>query len=133
MKPDSLNRSVCQSAERPYVGLTTYGARIGYSPRSRASSAGGAERLDHAARRHWLQRVSSVRRAILTPTTDRLAANGLKFNRFHTTACVRAGAGGVRRGGITRGQVNDHRDRDVRARQQPVRPATAAPLAQTSA
>ena len=39
------------------------------------------------ARRRRLRRLERVRRALLdTPTAERLAASGLKYNRFHTTA-----------------------------------------------
>ena len=44
------------------------------------------ERAHRPARRRRLRRPRRDRVSIATPTTERLAGNGLKFNRFHTTA-----------------------------------------------
>ena len=55
-----------------------------------------------------------------TPTAERLAAGGLKYNRFHTTALcspTRAGAA-TGRNHHTVGHGRDHRDRDLGARLQ---------------
>ena len=55
--------------------------------RAAAAAGGRAERAHRPARRRRLRRVERVRRAdATTPTAERLAANGLKYNRFHTTA-----------------------------------------------
>ena len=48
--------------------------------------AQGAERRDRADRRRRLRRPSTFGGPIRTPTMDKLAQGGLKFNTFHTTA-----------------------------------------------
>ena len=55
-----------------------------------------------------------------TPTAERLAANGLKYNRFHTTRFVLAHAPGPahRAQSSFRRHGRDHRDGDLRAGQQ---------------
>ena len=52
----------------------------------RCSAQGRTERACRADRRCRLRLVERLRRAVQTPTAERLAAGGLKFNRFHTTA-----------------------------------------------
>ncbi len=47
---------------------------------------GRAERGDRADRRPGLRRHQHLRRPDPTPTLDRLASNGLRYNNFHTTA-----------------------------------------------
>ena len=69
-----------------------------------------------------------------TPTAERLAAGGLKYNRFHTTAlCSPTRAGAADRAAtITRsGWAASPRSRRRRPGYSSVRPNTAAPLAET--
>ena len=48
--------------------------------------AGRAERRDDRARRHRLRHFGCYGSELATPTIDRLAANGLRYTSFHTTA-----------------------------------------------
>ena len=68
-----------------------------------------------------------------TPTAERLAANGLKYNRFHTTAlCSPTRAGAADRPQPPLGRHGrHHRDRDLGARLQLDAAEHGAPLAET--
>jgi arylsulfatase len=68
-----------------------------------------------------------------TPTAERLAANGLKYNRFHTTALCSPTRQALLTG-RNHHSVRDgrhHGDRDLSARYNSIRPNSAAPLAET--
>ena len=69
-----------------------------------------------------------------TPNAERLAANGLQFNRFHTTAlCSPTAPGAADRPQPPRGRAWAASPRSPRRRRatDSVRPTTAAPLAET--
>ena len=89
--PDTSMRRSLPIPDIPAPGLTTYDAKDPdtYVPADRAAAAAGgrAERADRPARRRRAsaRRARSAARAS-TPTAERLAAGGLKYNRFHTTA-----------------------------------------------
>ena len=70
-------------------GLVTYDAKDPDTvPADRAAPPARrrAERADGPARRRRVRRVERVRWPVKTPTAERLAGDGLKYNRFHTTA-----------------------------------------------
>ena len=92
-------------------------------PADRAAAAARrrAQRADRADRRRRVRAPSSAFGGPCnTPTAERLAANGLKYNRFHTTAlCSPDAAGAAHRPQPPLGRHGrDHRDRDVGARLQ---------------
>ncbi len=72
------------------VGLTTYDAKdpdTRYPPDRAAKAAyRRAECADRADRRRRVRRFERLRRAVPTPNFERLAASGLQYTRFHTTA-----------------------------------------------
>src|ERR1700750_2724004 len=89
-KPDDLNRFVLPIHQRPHVGLTTYDAKdpdTVYPPITDIRPPAGAPHvhmrlLDDIG----FGPAATFGGAIATPTADRLAAGGLKLNRFHTTS-----------------------------------------------
>ncbi|MFL5438838.1 MAG: arylsulfatase [Myxococcales bacterium] len=90
MSDDTLQRSVLPIPDPTYVGLTTYDAKdrdTGYPPIRELRPPKGAPNvlvvlIDDVG----FGASSAFGGPIFTPTAERLAANGLKFNRFHTTA-----------------------------------------------
>ena len=88
---DSVKRDVLPIPDPQHVGVTTYDAKgpRHQVPADHAASATErrAERADHPHRRC---RLSAPRSAFggpcNTPNFERLAADGLKYTRFHTTA-----------------------------------------------
>ena len=88
---DKVNRSVLPIPDRPHIGLDHLrrqgpGHQVP-ADRAAAAARGRAQRPDHPDRRcrASARRARSAGRAS-TPNFERLAANGLKYNRFHTTA-----------------------------------------------
>ena len=85
-----ISRDSLPIPSRKHVGLTTYDAKdpdTSYpADRAAPAPAGAPNVLVVLARRRRLRRVLGLRWPIDTPTAERLAAGGLKFNRFHTTA-----------------------------------------------
>ena len=87
---DSGGREVLPIPHREHVGLTTYDAKdpdTAYPPLEPLRPPDGAPNvlivlLDDVG----FAASSAFGGPIDTPTADRLAANGLKYNRFHTTA-----------------------------------------------
>ena len=88
---DKIQRSILPIPDAQHVGVTTYDAKDpGHEvPADRAAAAaeGRAQRAGRPDRRLrvWRHRAPSAGRSH-TPNAERLAANGLKLNRFHTTA-----------------------------------------------
>jgi len=89
-KPDSHARSILPIHDREHVGLTTYDAKdpdTRFPPIEPLRPPEGAPNvlivlLDDVG----FGASSAFGGPIATPTAERLAANGLKYNRFHTTA-----------------------------------------------
>jgi arylsulfatase len=87
---DKLQRTVLPIPERSYVGLTTYDAKdpdTKFPPIEPLRPPEGAPNvlivlLDDVG----FAASSAFGGVISTPTAERLAKNGLKFSRFHTTA-----------------------------------------------
>jgi len=87
---DNIQRSVLPIPDRPHVGVTTYDAKDPESKFPRIEPLRppkGAPNvliilLDDAG----FGSSSAFGGPINTPTAECLAANGLKYNRFHTTA-----------------------------------------------
>ena len=87
---DKIQRSILPIPDRQYVGLTTYDAKnpdTKFPPIEPLRPPKGAPNvlivlIDDCG----FGASSAFGGPIPTPTADRLAANGLKFNRFHTTA-----------------------------------------------
>ena len=91
MSSSDVPRTVLPIPERAHVGLTTYDAKdpghVVPADRAAASARGCAQRADRDDRRRRLRRVERVRRAVQhAERSSGWPANGLKFNRFHTTA-----------------------------------------------
>ena len=90
MAPSDLPRSVLPIPERPHVGLVTYDAKdpdTSYPPIEGVRAPEGAPNvlvilLDDVG----FGASSAFGGPCQTPTAERLAANGLRYNRFHTTA-----------------------------------------------
>ena len=90
MSDDTLQRSALPIPDRTHVGLTTYDAKdpdTSYPPIRQLRPPKGAPNvlvvlIDDTG----FGASSAFGGPIFTPTAERLAANGLKFNRFHTTA-----------------------------------------------
>jgi arylsulfatase len=88
--PDPTARSVLPVPDRPHVGLTTYDATdpdTAYPPIREIRPPDGAPNvlvvlLDDVG----FAASSAFGGPVSTPTAERLAGNGLKYNRFHTTA-----------------------------------------------
>ncbi len=84
------DRSVLPIADRPYAGLVTYDAKdpaTSFPPIEPLRPPEGAPNvlivlLDDVG----FAASSAFGGPVNTPTAERLAANGLKYNRFHTTA-----------------------------------------------
>ena len=87
---DTLNRNQLPIPEPPYVGLTTYDAKdpdTHFPPIQQIRPPAGAPNvlvvlIDDVG----FGASSAFGGPINMPTAERLAANGLKYNRFHTTA-----------------------------------------------
>lgn len=87
---DTLNRSVLPIPDRPYIGLTTYDAKdpdTTYPPIKDLRPPAGAPNvlivlLDDVG----FGASSAFGGPCHTPNLEMLAAEGLKYNRFHTTA-----------------------------------------------
>jgi arylsulfatase len=90
MRPDPHARSILPVPDRPPTGLTTYDAKdpeTTYPPIEPLLPPEGAPNvlvvlLDDVG----FGAASTFGGPCRTPTADRLAAGGLRFNRFHTTA-----------------------------------------------
>jgi arylsulfatase A-like enzyme len=88
--PDKIHRSHLPIPNRPHVGLTTYDAKspdTSFPPIEMLLPPEGAPNvlvvlIDDAG----FGASSAFGGPCKTPTFERLAANGLKYNRFHTTA-----------------------------------------------
>src|SRR6476646_1753162 len=85
-----MSRSVLPIPDQPHVGLTTYDAKdpaTSYPPLRDIRPPAGAPNVLVILRDDVGCAASSAFGGpINTPTAERLAANGLKYNRFHTTA-----------------------------------------------
>ena len=87
---DTIQRSILPIPDKPYVGVTTYNAKdpdTKFPPITPLRPPKGAPNvlivlLDDVG----FAASSAFGGVINTPTAERLAKNGLKFNRFHTTA-----------------------------------------------
>src|SRR5216683_421862 len=87
---DKIQRSILPIPDRQHVGLTTYDAKdpdTKFPPIEPLRPPKGAPNvlivlLDDVG----FAASSAFGGAISTPTAERLAKGGLKFNRFHTTA-----------------------------------------------
>ena len=90
--PDTNKRDVLPIPDRPYAGLVTYDAKdpaTSFPPiEPLRPPVGRPQRPGGPARRRRLRRLQRLRRPISTPTAERLAAGGLKYTRFHTTALL---------------------------------------------
>jgi arylsulfatase len=86
----TTSRASCRFPTASRCGLTTYDAKDPGHASSRRSRRCGrrrcAQRARDPARRRRLRRVERVRRPVPHADAERLAASGLKYNRFHTTA-----------------------------------------------
>ena len=88
--PDARDRSVLPIPDRPFAGHVTYDAKdpeTSFPPIEPLRPPDGAPNvlvvlLDDVG----FAASSAFGGPISTPTAERLAANGLKYNRFHTTA-----------------------------------------------
>ena len=125
MSPDRHARTMLPIPDRPAPGLTTYDAKdpdTAYPPiEPLLPPRGGAERADRAGRRCRASAPSSAFGGpCRTPTAERLAAGGLRYNRFHTTAlCAPTRAALLSgRNHHSVGMGSDHRDGDVGAGEQ---------------
>ena len=86
---DNVHRTVLPIPDQPRTGLVTYDARdpdTKYPPITPLRPPKDAPNvlivlLDDVASAH-----QRVRRPMQTPTAEHLASQGLKYNRFHTTA-----------------------------------------------
>jgi arylsulfatase A-like enzyme len=89
-RQDDLNRFVLPIHDRPHAGLTTYDAKdpdTSFPPIEEVAPPSGAPNLlvillDDIG----FGASSAFGGAIATPTAERLATDGLKLSRFHTTA-----------------------------------------------
>jgi arylsulfatase len=87
---DQIQRAILPIPDRPFAGMVTYDAKdpaTSFSPIEPLRPPAGAPNvlvilLDDAG----FAASSAFGGSIHTPTAERLAANGLKYNRFHTTA-----------------------------------------------
>ena len=128
MSPDRHARTMLPIPDRPSPGLTTYDAKdpdTAFPPIEPLLPPEGAPNvliilLDDVG----FGSASTFGGPCRTPTADRLAAGGLRYNRFHTTAlCAptrQALLTGRNHHSVGNGQ--HHRDRDVGARQQLLAP-----------
>jgi arylsulfatase len=87
---DDIQRSVLPIPDRPFSGLTTYDARDPATLFPRIEPlrppSGAPNVLVVLLDDVGFGASSAFGGPIATPTAERLAANGLKYNRFHTTA-----------------------------------------------
>src|SRR3954451_9596136 len=90
IRPDRYQRSVLPIPDQPYDGLITYDAR---NPDSKVPAIepirppeGAPNVLVVLIDDVGFGASSAFGGPINTPTAEQLAANGLKYNRFHTTA-----------------------------------------------
>ena len=90
MRPDRHARSILPIPDRPASGLTTYDAKdpaTSFPPiESLAPPAGAPNVLIVLLDDVGFGASSAFGGPCLTPTAERLAAGGLRYNRFHTTA-----------------------------------------------
>ena len=90
MSDDAIQRSVLPIPDGTHVGLTTYDAKdpdTSYPPiRELRPPKGAPNVLVVLIDDTGFGASSAFGGPVFTPTAERLAANGLKFNRFHTTA-----------------------------------------------
>ncbi len=134
---DDVARQVLPIPDRGYVGLTTYDAKdpdTSYPPiRDIRPPAGAPNVLIVLIDDVGFAASSAFGGPVYTPTAEKLAANGLKYNRFHTTAlCSPTRAAllsgrnhhAVGMGGITEIATSAPGYNSLR-------PNTAAPLAET--
>ncbi len=90
MSRDTIERQVLPIPDRKHIGLTTYDAKdpdTSFAPIEPLRPPAGAPNvlvvlLDDVG----FGAASAFGGPCATPTAERLAANGLKYNRFHTTA-----------------------------------------------
>ncbi len=88
--PDKIQRQVLPIPDKAHVGLTTYDAKdpdTKYPPIERLRPPKGAPNvlvvlIDDVG----FGASSAFGGPCHTPTAERLAVNGLRYNRFHTTA-----------------------------------------------
>ena len=133
-----VQRSVLPIPERAHVSLVTYDAKdpdTSFPPIEPLRPPAGAPNvLIVLHRRLRVRRVERVRRAVprRRPPSGS-PREGLKYNRFHTTAlCSPTRAGAAHGPQPSHGRHGrDHRDRDVGAGLQLGAPDNAAPLAET--
>ena len=112
----------CRSPTRPPVGLTTYDAKdpdTSFPPIKPLRPPPGAPNvlvvlIDDGG----FGASSAFGGPVDTPTFERLAPAGLRYNRFHTTALCSPTRAALLTGRNhhTVGMGGDHRDRDVGAR-----------------
>jgi arylsulfatase A-like enzyme len=136
-EPDPIQRQTLPIPDRPHTGLITYDAKdpdTSFPPIEPVRPPAGAPNvlivlLDDVG----FAASSAFGGAVDTPTAERLAANGLKYNRFHTTALCSptrqamltgrnhhsVGMGGITEIATSAPGYNS------------IRPNTAAPLAET--
>ena len=91
MAASDVPRSVLPIPHRAHVGLTTYDAKdpghVVSADRAVAAAGGRAERAGGDARRRRVRLVERVRRAVRRRRrSSGSPRQGLRFNRFHTTA-----------------------------------------------
>ena len=99
MSSDRHARAILPIPDRPVQGLTTYDAKdpnTSFPPIEPLLPPPGAPNvlvvlLDDVG----FGASSAFGGPCRTPTADRLAAAGLRYNRFHTTALVRSDAAGA--------------------------------------
>ena len=125
--PHDRTRQGCPPDPRPTPGRPGDLRRQGPgdvlpADRAGAPACGRPERAGDPHRRRRLRRVGAFGGPCHTSVAEQLAANGLKFTRFHTVPCspTRRGAVGTQPPLGRHGR--DHRDRDVGA-------DTASPVA----
>jgi len=89
-EPDTVKRDILPIPDRPYVGLTTYDAKdpdTKYPPiRDIRPPAGAPNVLVVLIDDAGFGSSSAFGGPCRTPTFEALAAGGLRYNRFHTTA-----------------------------------------------
>jgi arylsulfatase A-like enzyme len=136
-RDNDINRFSLPIVDRAYVGLTTYDAKdpdTAFPPIEPLRPPSGAPNvlvllIDDAG----FGSSSAFGGPINTPTAERLAANGLKYNRFHTTALCSPSRQAlltgrnhhsVGMGGVTEIATSAPRYSSIR-------PKEAAPLAET--
>ena len=121
---DAIQREVLPIPDRQHVGLVTYDAKdpdTSFPPIEPLRPPAGAPNvlivlIDDVG----FGASSAFGGPCATPTAERLAANGLKYNRFHTTALCSPTRQALLTGRNHHsvGHGRDHRDRHLRARLQ---------------